>query len=230
MRKIYVFLVLIMLIFTACSKTEEKKQNSLETGAENENTDTESMEKSKDSSKKGESSNPWSDYFSKIPKLPEYKVTYEVKDSDGSVEKQTIVVKNKDFRIDSGKTSTYYVNGKAYMCMEEEENEPVCYEFDQFANDVAKNDLDFRDNWQNYKITELPSKQIAGTSARCFSYSEAEITYELCYSKEYVPLYTKVGSTDGYVELKATEYSVSVSDSEFKLPAEPQRFGFGDME
>ncbi|MEM4397840.1 MAG: hypothetical protein QW757_04420 [Candidatus Woesearchaeota archaeon] len=217
MKKILIMLV-ALLIFSACTRTGENQNlNNLD------NTNLNSDVKNTEQTNVETNNNNIKDFFSNIPKMPEYKVVYSVSDNFGNVgREQTLVFKGKNFKYVSKESSVYRVNDKTYMCITEEE--PICYEFNQ-QNDMIKTDEDLRDNWQKYNVVELPSRTIAGVKARCFGYELSSTKTETCYSNEFVPLYQKVESAAGKTEMTAIEYSNKVSDSEFELPAEPQEFG-----
>jgi hypothetical protein len=107
----------------------------------------------------------------------------------------------------------------------------MCIEFpaaqNQFEDETAK---DIETNPENYAITPLAPRTIAGTLATCFQVvtsGASAATVDFCFSPEGVPLYTHTVSEGMDYTMEATSYSTSVPDSDFALPATPQAFPSG---
>lgn len=76
-------------------------------------------------------------------------------------------------------------------------------------------------------IAKAGERTIAGTKAVCYRMETVvpgmgSATYEQCISGEGVLLYMESKTPDGTMKWEATEYSTSVSDSDFTPPATPQ--------
>ncbi|MEM2138781.1 MAG: hypothetical protein QXM96_01360 [Candidatus Woesearchaeota archaeon] len=228
MKKIFLVFVLALLFFSACSKTQETRtEKNLENTQNSESVSETKSETNIEQETEKKTDSKLKDFFSKLPKMPEYKVVYEVKSNYATESIQTMVLKGTNFKYETEKSSVYRVNDKTYMCISE--NQVICYEFNE-ENNMIKTDSDLRENWQNYEMTELPSRTISGTKTRCFGYELSGTKQETCYSDDFVPLYSKSESTLGVIELIATQYNNKVSDSEFELPAKPQEFNLENLD
>jgi len=155
-------------------------------------------------------------------KAPTYMVTYDIKGED-QLSEMTLYFKNKNMRYDSvtheKKSSVFILDSKMYSCS----YEPLMCVFLSGQTETPQTGTEeIEKNVNNYNIIAKPSRKIAGTTAKCFELVAAQATSEVCYSNEGVPLYTKSSLSGKTFEMTATEYSTSVSDSVFTLPAEPQ--------
>lgn len=85
-----------------------------------------------------------------------------------------------------------------------------------------------KDKPDDYLIESKGTRQLAGTTAHCFTVKRktnpGTEQNEMCYSADGVPLavYTKDKGTETVME--ATSYSKSVADDDFKLPAPAMEF------
>jgi hypothetical protein len=176
--------------------------------------------------------NDLGDFFSTLSPNLEYKVKYDVKTTSGNKTTsmiQTMALKGKNSMVSieskSMSSSVYTIDGKSYTCTISGNNK-MCFESpgstSQTDTTVKKNN-DLRENWKNYNVASKGTRTIAGKPAICFSYSVSGNTVENCLSQEGVPVYMKMSASNVEAEYTATEYSASVSDSEFELPAEPQK-------
>lgn len=109
----------------------------------------------------------------------------------------------------------------------------MCMEFPQMDGedtstfDPRATNEDFAEELDSWFVEELPDRTIAEETAKCFSTTMAEVASqetEVCYSSEGVPLYIGHVNPDGSYTLEAIEFSRTVSDSDFELPAEPEDF------
>ena len=155
-------------------------------------------------------------------KAPTYMVTYDVKGGD-QLSEMTLYSKNKNMRYDSvtheKKSSIFIIDNKMYSCT----YDPLMCIFLSGQNETPQTGTEeIENNADTYSIIAKPSRTIAGTKANCFELSNDQGISDVCYSNEGIPLYTKSLANNQTVEMTATEYSTSVSDSVFTLPAEPQ--------
>ncbi len=151
-----------------------------------------------------------------------FEVEYQLT-ANGVASKMTQFVKKSLLRTDisaQGVESRVYVTADGmFTCMNQGDWSCFTLNKGQESYDSAVKDVEA--NPENYKIEKLPNREVAGTSASCFRIT-TEGTVEYCLSGEGVPLYMK-STGDGYTsEMVAQRYSLSVPDSVFKLPAEPQ--------
>jgi len=161
--------------------------------------------------------------FDKLGDRIEYKVRYEFSQAS-KTGTETIAIKGDDIKIEfilvGQSQEIYFVNSKVYMCGKQN-NQMMCYEVPEADKTTVKNDRDLRKNWDKFTIEDKGTRTIAGASAICIYITETKSDY--CYSKEGVPLYIKSPSKGYTTEMTAKEYSTSVKDSEFTLPATPQQ-------
>jgi hypothetical protein len=228
MKKRILFMLLAIVILLAACKPK------VEQGAL---TDTSSQDKVEDKpvdQAQGTGNDPIKSLFEKMGGVIQYKVKYDVvavQSGETTTYEQTMVIKNKNSRIDmatgEASVSTYMIDDVVYMCTTSD-GTSNCFEYpstDKTA-EQSKNsgDTDLRNNYESYKFTPLPSRVIAGATTTCFKYNVELAEMQFCYSNEGVPLYIKATGEGHVNEMTATQYSTTVSDSEFKLPAEPQKF------
>ncbi len=150
-----------------------------------------------------------------------FMVAYQVTGA-GESNEMTMFVKDKKFRYDSGtgeeKGSIFFVDGKVYSCSY---NPEMCVEFGDGEEPPSVTE-EIESNLEGYNVMSKPDRTIAGAKAKCFGVGGTGTSVEVCYSEKGVPLYTKSEADGQVVEMVATEYSTSVSDSTFELPADPQ--------
>jgi len=167
----------------------------------------------------------------------QYKATYNIRTTGEQAFSSTMTqyVKGSKFRIDSSTqgqaSSIFYIDSKVYMC-----SKPtgawMCFEFPNTSNQSLEDQTSemVKDNPENYAITPLLPRTIAGTLATCFQAvitGENAGTVEFCFSPEGVPLYTHTVASGTEYTMEATSYTTSISDSDFSLPATPQAFPTG---
>lgn len=108
--------------------------------------------------------------------------------------------------------------------------------------DLEKQNEEF---WNERSVLSLPDREITGVKAKCFkiimtvpNIPNIDVkdydnkSYEGCYSKEGIPLYTAIEGPGLSSVQEATSYSTKVSERDFEPPATPQSFeqmisGFG---
>lgn len=165
----------------------------------------------------------------------EYMVKYKIESTANNVKNINTVswyIKGKDkmkWNVESAEGSaTYYqIGNEAYMCSKTDGKE-TCLKMDvpEQANNPEK-DLDSMADETKYNTKFSGTKTIAGTIAFCYGVAlkteaSAIVKTESCVSKEGIPVYTKVETVEGITTMEAVEFSASVADSEFTLPAEAQ--------
>jgi hypothetical protein len=143
-----------------------------------------------------------------------YKADYDVV-AQGQTSQMTQYFKGGNMRMDitaqGFEMRSYLLEDRFYAC-NMATGSWMCQEI-AYQKDVSQ---DVQENIQNYEVTELPSRVIAGTTADCYLVKAEQGDVEYCYA-EYVPLYIKTSAS----EMTATSYSKSVSSSDLELPAEP---------
>ncbi len=166
--------------------------------------------------------------FSKKDSL-EYKVSHTTKLTGTGEQKMTQYIKGENMRVDmiieDIETRTYILGTSSMYTCSKPEGEWSCIGFDtpQESSTSDQALTDFTEETDLYEIKYLSTRNIAGTSAKCFSMKNTaeNVAIEYCISPEGVPLYTKTTMNEITMEMTATSYSTSVSDSDFTLPAEP---------
>lgn len=170
----------------------------------------------------------------------EYKAEYEVTAvSEGETinSKMTLAVKNGNTKTETEMVhkgqmvkGLAITKGDIYYACSEMEGKMKCYEFDksQMNQDSTSASKDnFEENMDDFTITSAKSRTIAGKKGTCFNIVPKEdpaVNLVFCYSKEGILLYMG-GSDDegGKSVMEAKSVSTSVKDSEFNLPAIPEK-------
>lgn len=168
-------------------------------------------------------------------KTNEYKATYNIKTtSEGKTTSYTMMwaVKGKDkvkwsMDVPEQKSSAvfYKVGTEFYMCSTTDGKE-MCFKTQQNVPDFDSNLESYKDT-SKYSTSAKAPKVIAGATALCFEIkgigADAQ-TYEVesCVSKEGIPLYTHSKGPNFESTMEATEFSSTVADSEFVVPAGAQ--------
>ncbi len=155
-----------------------------------------------------------------------YSVSYDTSAMPGSGKEVTMSFKGTKIRYDTvanvegqeTTTSVFILDGKTYACTEKPQKMCLQTGSSGEAGKTTTGAEDIESNPDKYSITSLPSRTIAGTTAKCYSISSAAISSDICYSKEGVLLYIKSNES----EITATSYTINVPDSTFELPSAPQ--------
>jgi outer membrane lipoprotein-sorting protein len=167
-------------------------------------------------------------------KVSDYKVTYDMKmTADGETQESTfgyaIKGTNKfrwDFYDKDNKATSYAImaDNMYYMCAKQG-TETNCFKM-QMNEQQTNPDAQLSDYADENKYSPLYSgtKVIAGKTAYCYKVTEATSQYdsEFCVSKEGIMLYAKTTAQNTISEMTATQYSTSVPDSDFAVPANVQ--------
>ncbi len=168
---------------------------------------------------------------------PEYRVVYDYEIS-GMEMVMTQYIKGSRVRTDSsyaGVNSRNYIFEDRFVSCSEIQGAWNCFEVSmdevddlQAGSDPISEEFESGDFSGN--IEPLPDRVIAGVNAKCFSVTshltivgeDTEHVYTYCYSAQGIPLLME--DNTGSWRLIATEFSTSVPDSVFELPAEPGSF------
>ncbi len=161
----------------------------------------------------------------------EYMVSYEY-DFLGEDMSLTQYVKGNRMRTDSeafGMVSRVYLLEDSVVTCMEEAGQWMCFESErdevegvEAGDDPVIDDLE--EGTFDGTIQRLPGRTVAGTSTSCFRALYLGFTYDYCYSAEGVPLLVEAETDEGSWSMTATDYSTSVQESAFELPAEPGSF------
>jgi len=150
----------------------------------------------------------------------------------------SMVIRGKDFKSfmnqdimgKKQESITYLIDSSMVICGKEEGMEYQCMRMEgAFDVDEMENKLgEFGEalgveqhpgiDFLNFTVESRGTRQIAGTTAKCFYIKEWDV--ENCYA-DGVMLYTEVESEQFHMTMEATEYSLTVDDSDFEFPAEP---------
>jgi len=202
-KLLFCFFILFVILFfaTACAKTE--KETATETKGEVQAADAKSI-------------------FSNLlaNKAKTFMVSYDMKGEE--ISKMTMYFKGGKIRYDvvsdSQEVSLFFIDNKAYSCTK---SPKMCIISEQ-AQKPSTGTESVEKNIEQSTIVSKPSRVIAGKTAKCFEVSNAQGSFEVCYSNEGIMLYSKVSLQGKTFEMTATDYSTTVQDSVFELPAEPQ--------
>ena len=203
MKKLVFALFFISLLLVACKEEGGKTTN---------------VSSSKESTDSGDLSKILSE------RATTYKVSYDTSALPGSGGEITMAFKGGKIRYDTvteaegqkTTTSVFMIDGKNYICMEKPQK--MCIISSSGEATPATGTEEIEKNPNNYKMVPLPSKTIAGTTAKCFRVTSGTTSSDVCYSKEGVMLYIKSNE----MEMTATSYTTNVPDSTFELPSQPQ--------
>ena len=161
-------------------------------------------------------------FKSMLTGLPTYYVNYTLVSSEATgTLKQWI--KNDKIKQESSfsevSSTMYYVDNKMTVCTSAD-GEEMCFaqpnaNLKSTGVDTAKDNADI---WAAKVSLDTP-RTVAGTLATCFKVTETDYTYKYCFSTDAVPLFTEIVNSQGTTTLTATEYSKTVDDSVFTVPA-----------
>jgi len=167
---------------------------------------------------------------------PNYRVSYDMELPNNPNTMITQWFKGDKFRIDTQmegrNTRMYHLGEETTTCMNQG-GSWRCFQMPQTAETpkvgtrgVEKLE-DAENNLETYRnrITKIDSRTVAGEKTSCFRVDEPEENqyWISCYSNNHgIPLYMEGESSEGTWKMTATDFQPSVSDDDFKLPAEPQ--------
>lgn len=167
---------------------------------------------------------------------PNYRVSYQMEvpnQPKGTVQQW---FKGEKFRIDTEVEGTnariYRVDDSTTTCMNREGNWN-CFNLPEMANrsaggsEAIKKLREVEENSESYqnRITKAGTRVVAGEETTCFEIEESEEneSWLSCYSNNHgIPLYMEGENSEGSWQMTATDFQTSVSEEDFKLPAEPQ--------
>jgi len=156
-----------------------------------------------------------------LHKTPTFMVRYDIKGQEALTE-MTMYSKNGNMRYDTvshgNQSSLFLIDNKIYSCSYDPK---MCVFFSGETEKPKTGIENVEQNVANETVISKPSRTIAGMTAKCFAVTDGQSS-EACYSSDGVLLYVKSESNGNVYEMTATDYSTSVSDSVFALPAEPQ--------
>jgi outer membrane lipoprotein-sorting protein len=232
-----VMLALLLVVLAACeSESGEKPENNVEAqnnqAASNDNSNevnNEVQEESNDAAKEIKS------IFAKQANV-QFMVKYDVTTTANGETMESVMtqyIKGVDkMRIDmiaEGMETQTFLDGQTYHMCNKATGDWMCLKIEYEASESDEIQKDVEENVENYKVTKLASRTIAGASTSCYLVETENGNVEYCYTADGVPLYVKTtGSAQGQSftsELIATQYSKTVSDSVFERPAESQDMG-----
>jgi|SRR3989339_1104033 len=240
--KYFVFFIIVILMLFGCADQDK-------TMTKNTIQDNPSNNGAVGSGKSTVKDEAWSSTLKNIVQnaKKQYFVSYELttKDKDKiSTGKISQYFKDDNLRVDGMQDgddqafeSRYYViENKFYLCSNQDSNWQ-CFSFDTPQQDTKEADISEEIKSENFDIDfvvkPMPSRAILGRSTVCFKivptkgkdFSETE----QCYTKDGVLFYLASGGEDySYTEI-AIDYKPIVSDLDFQLPAEPEKFDFNGI-
>lgn len=126
-----------------------------------------------------------------------------------------------------GSGSFYFLSNAMYVCTNQN-GKQGCIKMASPDNKMnLEENLKAVSDENKYSTSLTTPKTVAGAVAFCFNIvakgnMPGFVSSEYCVSKEGIPLYIKSVTDEGSSVMEAVEYSTSVADSEFVLPAEAQ--------
>ena len=160
-----------------------------------------------------------------LAQRPTYAADYEVSASmdeemtmsqyvDGDQMRTDMIQDDMETRVFINETGAYIcVRAAEWTCM----SAPRTYDTNVTPVDVEE----VEESPDDYNITSLPDRTVAGTQASCFAMTDETSDVEYCLSQEGVPLLMIVENDERF-EMRATSYTTTVPPGTFELPAEPQ--------
>lgn len=233
---ILIGLILALFLFAACTPEAQTPEEPAQTDTSAEaEVEVETNVEADVEEQVEETTSNLADFFRMKDEI-EYQVTYDFSSNmNGQTQSGEMDQYMKgservrtDSRFGDSESSVLLLEGEAIICSKQDEW--TCFSSgEQEEQDPAEAvQEDVESNPEDYDITELPGRTIAGTSTSCFAVDTEQGSVEYCYSDEGVPLYVKSeGSAEGTTyssEMVATSYSTSVANSAFEPPAEVTSF------
>lgn len=177
-------------------------------------------------------------------KLASYKVSYKMTgtgagQSGGAVE-QTWYFKPPNTRFDlssddgyggTTKISMFFLETGSYMCTEAG-GDKSCLQVSAEAAAQQNMGFDIQDSFLDdpaaFDATLREERTIAGQKAFCYVVKGAAAAMfsegTFCYSATGIPLLSQWAAGGASFTMEATSFSATVADSDFTLPATPQKF------
>lgn len=159
---------------------------------------------------------------------PNYHATYTVEKSFlGNTQESTAQVyelntkRRVDYVVGSSEFRYYTLPPSHFTCTLS--GSWKCFEAysDEFEDHFQMfNDLyEIEENFANYDVLEISSRNLAGKEARCFSLKHPDFNQELCLYNDVVMYYSS-GNNGATFVATATSVDMSASTSDFSLPAD----------
>lgn len=223
MKQLIFVVIALAVLVTACSSAPQEEQQPADQQQEEQQQAAPESAPAKDDAK---------ELFKGLAgKTLEYSVTYRQTVGSGDAQEMTMYLKGQKMRVDTtttedGKTvqGIVIVADKEFISCTKD-GSWTCMAFgqeDQETPDMTADLNEMEENVDNYIVTKVADRTIAGAKATCFAFEMQGVSEEVCYSKEGVPLYIMVKTPQDESLLVATAYSASVADSVFEPPVEPQ--------
>lgn len=247
MKYLIIGLLIIVLIFAACdggdsgqtsgdqnTAAQNNAGNTATQNTDDENTDNNNQEADSGTQTADNVGSELANLLGQKSSLT-YMVDYTVKSTDMADSQMKQYMKGTDkIRFDTtsedGEARIFWIDSALYMCTKDS-GEWMCLsgsEGEEFDMESQTVEDDLQTNIDDYEVSNLPSRTIAGTLASCYNIVVETGSVEYCLSPEGVTVYMKTSSTYGEdsfeMEMIATSYSTNVPDSAFDLPAEPTSF------
>ncbi|MBW2964367.1 hypothetical protein KY363_02810 [Candidatus Woesearchaeota archaeon] len=129
-----------------------------------------------------------------------------------------------DNNIQGMETRAYLLSDGYYSCRNQGGWQcfKVASKDDIGQQDYTENFKDVEKSPDDYDITYQGTMSVAGTTAQCWGITYTGQTMKYCFSSEGVPLYMEMKGPQMSYLMKASKYSTTVSESDFKLPAKAQ--------
>ena len=169
---------------------------------------------------------------------PNYWVSYEMEMPDNPTMRIEQWLKNDQIRVDTQvqgiNTRLYLLGNQAVNCISQGSGW-TCLKMPSLDQMIAmvpgvqgiETLEEIKNNPQDYRdqISAAGTRVIAGETTTCFKMTEPESreTWLSCYSNNHgIPMYMESQQADGVWKMTATDFRLSIQDSQFSLPAQPQ--------
>ena len=226
MNQINIIIIFILALFLVACTTQEpagQQETTQQTG------DSMPLQQ-KDATKDFE------EIFTKMDSA-EWKASYDITTSSAPEKmRMTQYVKtHKNVRSDvvaQGIESRSFILDTAVITCTKMNNEWTCWTYDgapQEKDSTQELKEDLKEEMAKYEIVADGTKIVADVTAICFKIVEKgkDTMIRYCFSKEGAPLYIQTTSEGETMEMIATSYVKSVSNSDFTPPATPKKMDLG---
>jgi len=135
-----------------------------------------------------------------------------------------------DNTVQGMETRSYMINEEFTSCSKSD-GDWTCNKLSLQEEDEADEMQDLvKEKPEDFKVTKVSGRTIAKTKTECYKItSDEDAELEYCFSKEGVPLYVNMESKGMSSEQKATSYSLSVSNTDFNIPATAKEIVIPDL-
>ena len=224
MKKIVIAIIITLVLLAGCADNDQQnqeQQNANQGEGSGSGTNMNANETS------GSAEDAFSMFRDLLGKKGEWKAEYDMTTKTQGTEQKvatTMYYKGErqrmDFSSPEANTKIWVTPEKVVSCVDEgSENCFVMDAYDSASYIIEGNEIET--NRQNYTVTSLPGRTIAGEQAKCFKViyrGEYDSETDYCTTGDGIMLYTKGSAEGAEWEMKAKSVSRSVTDAEMTPP------------